>query len=594
MPIVRPNVHRYIDYTELTEKPVTAGDLMAVLSRINVQDVIRLVSLLNNALIDREGPVREHQGLLAKHFLEAGLFELLQRSDWRTDPKAVTVFHQQQLLRILKLGLLCCPHEGGLTGVEANHAFGQSCLMMNSLLGAQSTSGASDEPLINDTVKMVPVLENAMDTAALAIIGRATKLWVDIPKEFADDQAVVSSVDYIDIQATFRSAYGFEIIDFLEVTYALYAYVSAFDPAEDGCDRYLRIDERVFLGTGSYPVETFSKVVAILKCDYRELGNQLTLEPTQSLLHDLTPLYRYPLIGIDEFVSYCPDRSLLIKTLIDQVYWLVVQALDTRGQGAFRRFFGKVYARYLERIVTATFGPPPTILAPRYLFGPKFKNSQSEMSDALVDAGKTLVMFEFKGSLMRKDAKYSGSAHSLLQELVDKFANEKRGAEKGVTQLAKHIGEFTNGKPLRNEHIKAGSYTRILPVLVSYDATVTIPHIPQFLQGRFEKALTTALVPEHFSIGPVTVLDSRAFEVLEVLVRHVDLADLLENYQQETALKQDDGSTARLTSFWDYVTQQYNGLIRDENSLLWQANLELHKRVLTRMFGDPSEPPVNQ
>lgn len=570
-----PHLGKYITYEEVTGERVSMADAVHLLSQLNIHDVLRTVSMLNNCFVrPNYGKVgmRQLQNLLIDQMFSDELKQKLTASDFALNLDTV-VFHRQQLLLMLRLALTSCPDKRGRPwDADAQHLFAEACLMVNDFSGSREGELPTDATWLDQAISMIPVIELPSDGDNCGLVGRSYELWLDIPNtpEMREEK------DYVPIAERFFNCYGISLESFIHGLYFLLAWLERFDPAMENPLDALVINANLLATENKYPQKTFERVLSIVSCPLVTLRDKLTTEPVQSTRYDFTTLRRYPFIEVEPKVYVCFDRGFHRKLFTDGVYWLVYNLLSADEQKKFQSFFGKVFAFYVERLLGHGYKgcTRPSKLYASLEFGDK----SGEVCDILVENNDAWIVMEAKGSLLTTRAKYSGDSDDLERDLRAKFVAFQSGKNKGIGQLANSIAKLLGGIDIKGSLLQVQKCRWIYPVLVSYDSAVSVPFIVKFFEEAFKVA--TANFPAKPTVLPPIILTIADLEAYAALGRYHELQYVLASYRHH-GLPAENVAT--------FIHRYYPNVAKVEITFFFQSYLKIHHAVVAYFGRDASE-----
>jgi len=136
------------------------------------------------------------------------------------------------------------------------------------------------------------------------------------------------------------------------------------------------------------------------------------------------------------------------------LYWMLFGAADKPTRGKLGGTYGRAFEAYLHnRVRRAGFA------LDAYLERPLFADG-AEVCDGLFVDGSSLILCEYKSSVLRADAKLSGRLDLLEPDICKKFVSGDEDGRNGIAQLSRSIerllrGEAVIGLPSRMEHRSA-------------------------------------------------------------------------------------------------------------------------------------------
>ena len=527
-----PHIGIFITYEEVTGRRARMADAIHLLSRLNIHSVLQMIATLNATLVDpfdSKDQIRNLQSVLVRRLFNGQLRRALKSSKYGTD-SSVAVFHRQQQLIMLRLALMACPTDGGQVWDEqASHWFGEASLMVNDFAGYREEELPGESLLLDVATRLLPIGELPSDSHTAGLVGRSYEMWLQIPK----GPMLHSEKDYVPISTRFHERYNISLEHFVQGLFLILLKTESFNPHIDNALDAIVINSKTYLQNVSFPEEAFQKILDIVSCKLSELKDKVVTEPVQNARFDFTLLRRYPLVEVEPNIYICHDLGFFRKFFTDGIYWQIHEALTEDEQPKFRSFYGKVFATYVEDILSHVYKVGPN--SSTHLVRPKlvFSGNQGEVCDYFIKNGDAWVVMETKAALLTTRGKYSGLSHILEQELQSKFVLNPQNKNKGVGQLANSIKKLMSGVPTTAHELQIGECRRIYPVLISYDSALVSPGIPQYLESQFQAKL--GQMPIGPKVMPLTVLSANDVEVLTTVKNKHDISALLSTYHHYRA-----------------------------------------------------------
>lgn len=558
------NMGLYVTHEEVFGGRATISDLIQVLARLNINDVIRTVSLMNNTYCTRlrvAAKFKKIQRALVRDIFSEPNREKIEASVFGTDADYI-LFHRQQQLYLLRVALTACASQGGMEwNSDALDEFGLACLMVNDLLGPEDDR-EYEGSFLGAYAAFLPLGELVVDREIFDIIGRAVQLWIDIPEE----DALKQSKTYIDFNQVFHEHYGVDIREFLQVVYLLYAQAEMGVQPNGEASGLFVVNRTCFFKALDVSEETTSKCLAIISRPTKEFGNYVNNHSTISRQHDFTALQRYPLIEVEDGMYVIYDKKFLLKFATHGIWWRIEEALTKPKRDDFRSFFGNVFSTYIARALHYVYDNLGKSFSHRLFIEPMF-DSTAEVCDALIDANESWVIMEAKGVILTTRAKYSDDFSALKQDIDSKFIGQ--GAPKGVRQLAHSIKKLVAGQKPKID----ADFSRcreIYPVLVAYDSSASGKFLSMYLDEELRKELAkepNALPTNAPVVRPLTVLSVADIEAFTSIGRRIQLPHLLTKYRM---------NSKPMEFLQQFIVMEYKSYLKIEESFSMQNYRKLH------------------
>jgi hypothetical protein len=461
----------FIPYEEVFGEPATINQLTALLSQLNIHNVLRCITIMNNLNVPAPGQtleqIRRCQVFAGQQILSPAIREKLLVSSFTSNIRTA-IFHRQQQLYLLTKALTRCQHNGGLPWEEkAWHIFGEACLVANSLIG--TTKELSESPIdgyVNLAHILCPLIDLSADHEPSSLIGRAHQLWIDIPQM----PQLKREKNYIDFASTFQKAYQIDLKTVLNILYMVAARVLVENDTNPNAPHSrFAIDLKKAFEKTPYDLNTIRKVMSLISLPLAKFSAYIDETPTQSPKHDFSALQKYPGIEVEDDIYLIYDRAMLLKFFTTGIWFKILEALPEEKQKDFKAFFGIVYATYIERLLAHVCNDTSAQKKHRLVIRPMFDKS-AEVCDALVVSGDVWVMIETKASILPTRSKFLEDPGPFKKELDDRFfGNPKDKGPKGVCQLAISIRKLNMGAAIVNTDLDFRKVKNVYPVIVSYD-----------------------------------------------------------------------------------------------------------------------------
>jgi hypothetical protein len=192
-----------------------------------------------------------------------------------------------------------------------------------------------------------------------------------------------------------------------------------------------------------------------------------------------------------------------------------------------------VFEKYVHRLLHQSVDG----LINQYYESPKYAGRESEQvcDGIILCKGYAAVFMEYKGSMFRADAKWSGNVTLLEQELQTKLVGGEGGRPKGVRQLANAISNvFGSGQKISG--LALGSVSKVYPLLVTYDEIGDAWFLASYLKEAFKKAVNRTRM--RVTVTPIFCTSADHLESLGGVLNKIALSEILEGrYKQDRSLK---------------------------------------------------------
>lgn len=471
-----------------------------------------------------------------------------------------TVFGRWQLLALMKKVLLETTNEGDKdprNDDQARRALGDACLMLNDLLFTeeqmarlQKREGAEERERIHDELMTQWLFQFELN---------------DPPDVF---QAVARNDEYFDLfdrrAADFPFTDGqtlpqrFEQLTGLGLRQYLRLYFSVFvlhnelegkHPEEINANpTVINFDREAVFSLMDVTDEEKSIFFQRVVADLPELirGVRKDAASSRAWQFDFKTFRDYPLVSIpgNERGFTCIAFPFLIEKLASGVYHTILNSWPEgdRERSRFQSYWGKVFEQFVNDRLRDAY--PPSALAKRFYENPYFnkkKNRSTEVSDAALDYGDSLVLMEHKGGYLSLDEKYSDDAGKLLAGVAEKF-----GIEKAIKQLSRSVGMlFNEDEPRRDsfservqgrgpaEVFNPVAIRKVYPVLVVQEFAMTIGFMNRRLKQQFDQKMREYQITQRVNVRPLSLLTVEDLENVLEYLGEITLPEVLDEYARE-------------------------------------------------------------
>ena len=518
-----------ITHREIVGKEPTRDDLGTVLKKYSRREVVNFFGKLNCLLATWQNePNIERDSKLATYLLPV-YQERLQAI--RNGPLTRLLFSRLTLLFILKQACLVSPSEGSSVTTDAGRAdMGLCCLMANDLV-LNSVPSASDD-MLRKIANLLPFSDYVPTDHYPMEIAR-TKL---ILEEILTLPEIKEGKDFVDISKLFEEKFGLSPQVFCELVFGCATRSLDISPEKLADPEALILRDTYFQHStiSSKLVAQFLSKVAIPETEFAAKIAESVKRPGD----DLTVIQQFPIIEIVPQRFLCIDPGFLVEKSGRGFYWALFSELSNAEKTKLPGFWGKLFESYVNFIIKRCY-----TAGGRFIPAPRFANGDPSFDACLLE-GRDLIVFEHKSSVLRADAKYAGDVEKLRSELNAKFVEGEENERKGVAQLNHNLCRFLSGELLGELDPK--DISRIYPVLVCLEGSMTAPYVAQYLRDKFKE-----IYPRKKFLQVVTPLFTLGITDVENLLGYLDsfeLARILDSYHAEnkTPLTSISGSVVPL------------------------------------------------
>jgi hypothetical protein len=307
---------------------------------------------------------------------------------------------------------------------------------------------------------------------------------------------------------------GLLVEDYIGCVFGIHAWLNSLDAQEllDGRTN-LVIDSSKFLSNVKFPKELLEVFVAARGRTLDELRAEVAQPPileqadlssrlsSDTFISDMLALRNFPLWRLDKDRFVCLDAPFLVELLIYGLYWRILESLKAKRKdgNTFLELWGRLFELYLGEMLTSYY--PRSGLTPLKLDC----ECDGRQVDAFFDFGDDVVIFEFKGALLKNEAKSNRDTEAFRKDFALKFIENEKKEPKALRQLALSAKAAALGKMSANPAPK-----RIFPILVGYEPCLDSFCVNSYADEEFERLLSPGFRPQ---VRPLTVMSVATFEM---------------------------------------------------------------------------------
>lgn len=434
----------------------------------------------------------------------------------------VPIFSRQQILNLLRLGILLC-HEHGSSLTDGKTAGGRDlgvcCLMMNDhLLTAREeraiSKGTDMKRRKHIGMQLAPILELYNPPTLEQALVRSEIIFSEILNSPEMQAHARQELKGFDLSRAFVTATGLSLDTYRELTLAVISSVlgHTYDELVENANLSMFRRSEI-LKQSVVNQKDFDRYLS-LDCMNLQEAQALFSKTDKKLLKqfDHVKFRSRPLIELESEMIVCADLCFLIEKLSLGIYWTIVDSLKGKDKDMALQAFGYLFEIYVNQLLQGISQSNGTFIP-----SPKYKTGESSF-DAVICRGNHLIVLEHKGSFMDIEAKYSGKVRAFENALDKKF-----GANEGVIQLAKHIGRLFCHPPSDRDQIEEldrvllnsrSKIEKIIPVLIVRESFLRFSAIEELLSRRFARLLARQKVSSGVDIAPLAVIDIDTLEAM--------------------------------------------------------------------------------
>jgi hypothetical protein len=226
------------------------------------------------------------------------------------------------------------------------------------------------------------------------------------------------------------------------------------------------------------------------------------------------------------------DFSFLVAKSESAFFWRAQSSVPNRERENFHAFWGALFEQYMHRMLKQAVDQKIS----RYFASPCYVDRPSDQAcDGIMLCKGYAVFIEFKGSMFRADAKWSGDTALLEREIRTKLVGEDDGDRKGVRQLANAISEVFGHKRVLIG-VDLSGISKVYPVVVTYDEIGDAWFLAKYLNEELKKVVNRRKL--RVKITPTFSMSADQLERLAGTFKSIAFTDILDGrYKQEPSLK---------------------------------------------------------
>lgn len=360
--------------------------------------------------------------------------------------------------------------------------------------------------------------------------------------------------------------------EFIAAAFAIYTQVRRITPTDQlKClldVRTLSSDMKMlpsllrrFLRATSITLRAYEREIGVRLRSAADLRTYLS---SDSAATDVVVLREHPIVRVNRSTFLVLDSQLVAELVASQMYWMIFKALTGQRRERFRELWGRLFELYLTELLAHYYPPASQMLQTDVSYN-------TGQIDALLDLGEIVIVFEFKASLLLRDAKFSRDPVSFEAEVRRKFIENQRGNPKALRQLA------TSAMAIADRRVPtAMTPRRIFPVLVADEAAFQAPGMNDYLNRIFRPLINS----DADRIRPLTVMTA---EEIEEILPHVEHNDTSWQLIFEQRFTGEDVSLASVHQILyslhehDNMPRRRNDFILAEFKRVWESMIQRYR-----------------
>jgi hypothetical protein len=498
-----------VSFSEIFNRPASIEGAREILAQYKRESVLLVLAKLGAALRIWHRPDYEKDNVLARD-----VFKNAARAEAHSmggRPRRL-FFTRLGVLATARLALSVCDNPDACGITEPQHAahIMACCLMMNELT-------SSNAPLTGVADLLVHQLANHN---AMAHYDFRADLLRSL-EVFKRNRALLAKhPGTVDLEEEFSRATGLSPRQFIELCLVIgtpYRMMNAGSLIAD--DPTFFIDKNRFGNMKLSDAELTSFFGTVARTA-QELADYL---PTQGErpFADTTVFQSWPVVRAADGERYfCCDVASLMDKTGRGLYWTLFGAASKNIKGKLGGTYGRAFESYLHDCVRrAGFAPDAYIDSPTFADG-------AEVCDGMFTDGSSLILCEYKSSVLRADAKLSGRLDLLEQDIHKKFVTGDEDGRKGIAQLSLSIERLLKGEEVAG--MPERKWSIVQPVMVCLEHAMLCPGMSGYLNGQFDRVSLRQL--SRTRIAPLTLIDIEHFEDLLPEMKHFGFGALLDDY----------------------------------------------------------------
>jgi hypothetical protein len=498
-----------VSFSEIFNRPATIEGARAILAQFKRESVLLVLAKLGAALRIWHRPDYEKDNGLARD-----VFKNAARAEAHSmagRPRRL-FFTRLGVLATARLALSACTNEGtaGIEEPDQAALVMACCLMMNELTSSTAPLRGIADLLVHQLAN-----HNAMARYDFrADLLRSLEI-------FERNRALLAKQPgTVDLEAEFSRATGLSPRQFIELCLVIgtpYRMMNAGSLIAD--DPTFFVNKNRF-GNMKLTDAELSAFFGTVARTAQELADYL---PTQGErpLADTTVFQAWPVIrAADGERYYCCDVASLMDKTGRGLYWTLFGAADQPTKGKLGGTYGRAFEAYLHDCVRrAGFTPDAYIESPAFFDG-------AEVCDGMFVAESSLILCEYKSSVLTAAAKLSGRLDLLEPDIRKKFVTGGQDGRKGIAQLSRSIERLLRGEPVTG--LPERKWSIVQPVMICLEHAMLCPGMSGYLNGQFDRAALRKR--SAVRIAPLTLVDVKNFEDLLPDIKQFGFGTLLDDY----------------------------------------------------------------
>ena len=437
----------YLMYREVFDRTANISEITSLISDLEVAESISIICQLN---IELRLATRDRDSL-AKAQSEWAAFLLDDETKVRLKERFGSahladrpLFHAPQLLNVLKL---VTENSSGdrnpRTDDSARHKLGTACLMVNDLFlntkeKQELASGNPESKALAFITQMLATSEVINAAPISHLVYRSFILFDVLLKQDEILTRIRNGCEGFDFEREFAEAVGMPLQHWRFLIFAFYALLMQYIGSEGVRNiECLKIDRTIYRGESSITADDLEIVLGSIGTTLPELKKALAEERPTDWRFDFTVFRSKPLIEFAANKFFCSELGFLGEKMHSGVFWAINDGLVHARRPQLFNAWGILFEEYVNWFLAGCNFKDSLSFYP----APKYKDGNESFDGAFV-ADVRFVPMEYKGGLLRLNARYSGDSAAFEADLDLKIG-------KGCQQLARKIQILFNRREMK-------------------------------------------------------------------------------------------------------------------------------------------------
>jgi hypothetical protein len=535
----------------------TIEQLVADVRQFHRDSALTVLLRLNLALthhrpLDQADLVRTWLPDLAEQFLAV-----------MRETKATEVFHERQVLNLIRLVILFAPLDEGrrCDKIEDFTLLARILLQVTDVLVERDYNDEGERDnrtwLFADFTRTELFMHD--EQRVPVAMARNYDLFALIPR------LLNRRGPTYDLPGTFARITGLAIEDYIGLGFGLLTQYDTIDAALIG-HAAIGIDRRSYLSNVRTAVDVRDRLWPLVSKPLAEYRAALQDEWERTRGHArwaaMRTFSQFPMIELPAGPFVAVSRRLLRDRVTHGIYWILANSLVGRERDDFTNFFGQVFETYICRSFVRAAGRD-------FRRGVEYDGiDEGKRPEGVLVTSRSVALIEAKARRLLLNVREIGRDAELR-------AAVEAGLDEAADQLATAVDAGRRGALAG---IKTGEDTRYYPMIVTYEP---LPSHPLALR-LYEEILHSGGRLRGKMVKPVTLLNTRDIESIEAIVQDgAAWPDFLTRKHTERHV--DD-------SFHNYVYRAYDGKIPRNEYLEFRWH-RIGDMIGTRLFGQTLDQP---